>query len=97
MGNCLAAPAAVNHAQSKLGHAGKFAAIRDRFETLEEVQQALRKAGLESSEVRLRLLTIDVCHATSEPVACKSAAVPCAVQCCAACFPRPARQSSDAS
>lgn len=56
MGNCLAAPAIVNQPHGVLGHAKKYATIRDRFETIEEVQQELRKAGLESSEVSSFLL-----------------------------------------
>lgn len=47
MGNCLS-----SKEPSKGGaRAHTLAAIRDRFETIEEVQQALKESGLESSEV----------------------------------------------
>ena len=62
MGNCLAAPAIVNHAKGGRGpHARKLFAIQDRFGKIEEVQGALRKAGLKSSEVRLVKKTMECC------------------------------------
>lgn len=53
MGCCGSAPQAQYKAQptSPRQHAERFETIRDRFESIEEVQEALRGAGLESSEV----------------------------------------------
>ena len=60
MGNCLGSPAPKT-APSKPTAAAtgtkRFEAIRDRFETVAEVQEALRKAGLESSDL---ILAIDL-------------------------------------
>jgi E3 ubiquitin-protein ligase RGLG len=37
--------------QASPGHAARFRTIQDRFESIQEVQEALRAAGLESSDV----------------------------------------------
>ena len=42
-------------------NATRFQAIRDNFETIEEVQQALRAAGLESSDLILAIDLTCVC------------------------------------
>lgn len=53
MGSCLSEPEVVPQPKPapRPNHAENFARIRDRFESIEEVQEALRGAGLESSEV----------------------------------------------
>lgn len=56
MGCCGSAPQAPDtqykaQPTSPRQHAERFETIRDRFESIEEVQEALRGAGLESSEV----------------------------------------------
>ena len=53
MGACGSAPQVQTKAMptSPRAHAERFETIRDRFESIEEVQEALRGAGLESSEV----------------------------------------------
>ena len=50
MGNCGSSPAAEPKATGGQ-HSRQFAAIRDRFESIDEVQNALREAGLESSDL----------------------------------------------
>jgi hypothetical protein len=55
MGGC-ASTANAGAVQAPRGvNAARFEVIRDRFETLTDVQQALRKAGLESSDVVLAI------------------------------------------
>lgn len=56
MGNCGSADASARDQKAKAA-TRKFEAIRDRFETIEEVQKGLRESGLESSDV---ILAIDL-------------------------------------
>lgn len=47
MGNCLSGEQSIEGGK----HAQGLAAIRDRFESIEEVKQALNEAGVEACEV----------------------------------------------